>query len=198
MQNIDLMIANHIDEPCTDIKDVCNIYNSSKISINLSTANANKGNKSSFSWRVCDVMATNSCLVSNISSGLDRHFDKWVKIPQFSTKQEAYDLVQKLLENENFRKDIVAESQLAIKEGGFTFSHRVQELESLFNLKSNENNNEYEFFVHPKFKIDSNIKSKSRELRKKIKMNIKMLRNKFNIAASMKMIVKKILCKFHS
>lgn len=167
--NLDLMVSHHIDELCNDIDDVANIYNSSKISINLNTSYANKGDKGGLSWRVCDVMATNSCLISNISPALDQCFGKWVKIPQFTTKQEAYDISKNILAEYNWRQDIVAGSQLAIKEGGFTFDCRVRELEQLFNLKKGEPESKYEFFINPALKIKKKKVKKIRKIFKKVK-----------------------------
>jgi hypothetical protein len=127
------------------------IYNQSKISINLHFAHNSIDPKfSCYSWRVPDIMATNSCLVSTFCPALDQDFGKWVKIPQFSNRHEAYDLCKKLLAEENLRKDIVAGSQLAIKEGKFTFEERVKEVEQIFNLKKSNAKSEisYEFLVN--------------------------------------------------
>lgn len=122
------------------LEDNQDLYNRSKLSINIHFAhNIKKGIGSGYSWRVCDVMATNACLVSTECQAIRDDFGKWVNIPMFSDRHEAYDLCKKLLVEENWRKDIVAGSQLAIKEGGFSFYNRVKELEGIFNLKVNEN-----------------------------------------------------------
>ena len=126
------------------------IYDRSKLSINLHFAhNSIDPNLSSYSWRVPDIMASNSCLVSTYCPALDQDFSKWVKIPQFSNKFEAYDLCRKLLSDESWRKDVVENSKIAIKEGGFTFDDRVMEIEQIFNLKRNEkeDNLKFEFII---------------------------------------------------
>ncbi|MFN3926854.1 MAG: hypothetical protein ACK4QL_05940 [Pseudanabaenaceae cyanobacterium] len=112
------------------------IYNRSKVSINLHfPQNSRQKELSVYSWRVPDIMATNACLASVECHALKRDFGKWVQIPQFSNKIEAYEICKKLLDNESLRQDIVWRSQLAIKEGGFTFNKRILELEQLFSLK---------------------------------------------------------------
>ena len=125
-------------------KDNENIYNNSKISINVLYAHAVGG----YPWRIPDIMATSSCLVSSKSSALDDDFKKWVDIPQFSNKREAYDLCKKLLENDNLRKEISLKSNLAIKEGKFTFKDRVDELTEIFNLKIAKNNDNYFEYIN--------------------------------------------------
>ena len=133
------------------IFDNQNIYNRSKLSINVHFIHNIIDKKySGYSWRVPDIMATNSCLVSTFCPALDQDFGKWVKIPQFSNRHEAYDLCKKLLAEENLRKDIVAGSQLAIKEGKFTFYDRVEEIEQIFNLKKSDAKSEisYEFLIN--------------------------------------------------
>jgi len=117
-----------------------NLYNRSKISLNVRFAhNALDESASAYSWRVLDIMATNACLVSTYCPAIKEDFSKWVNIPMFHDRHEAYDLCKKLLKEENLRKDIVAGSQLAVKEGKFSFDDRVKELEDLFSLKNTKN-----------------------------------------------------------
>ena len=148
-----------------------NLYNRSKLSVNVHFIhNIKKPEYSVYSWRVCDIMATESCLVSTECPALDQDFGKWIKIPQFSNRHEAYNLCKKLLVEENYRKDIVAGSQLAIKEGGFTFDNRVKEIEEIFNLKSDVNKDDLRYEI-------LNLKSDAtkHKLKHKIKRVIKNL-----------------------
>jgi len=146
------------------------IYDRSKLSINLHFAhNSIDPNLSSYSWRVPDIMASNSCLVSTYCPAIDQDFGKWVKIPQFSNKYEAYEICKKLLSDEPWRIDIVENSKIAIREGGFTFEERVEELERIFNLKRNEEGIlKYEFILSKKTNEESqenkNIPIKSKLL----------------------------------
>ena len=130
-------------------------------------------------------MATNACIISTECPALDQDFGKWVKIPQFSNKHEAYDLSKKLLLENNLRKDIVAGSQLAIKEGNFTFYHRVKEIEEVFNLKPNEKKQELKYFYSVEFSKDATqkvlenpyLKIKKKVLRLIYKLNIERIVN---------------------
>jgi len=129
------------------------IYDRSKLSINLHFAhNSSDPNLSSYSWRVTDIMASNSCLVSTFCPALDQDFGKWVKIPQFSNKNEAYEVCKKLLLDDAWRIDVVEGSKIAIRDGGFTFNDRLLELEKFFNLKRNDPNflDNYNFFINKK------------------------------------------------
>jgi hypothetical protein len=98
-------------------------------------------------------MRTNACLVSVNCNAIKEDFGKWVNIPMFSNRHEAYDICKKLLNDEPWRKSIVTGSQLAIKEGGFTFFDRIKEMEEIFNLKSTKNRKGNCDFLLPK--IDS-------------------------------------------
>lgn len=93
------------------IKHNQDIYNRSKLCININHLQATTG----FSWRVCDIMASNGCLVSEYRTDLDRLFPN-VPIPTFTNRYEAREQCIKLLNNENMRKDIVAKCQEIIDE----------------------------------------------------------------------------------
>ena len=85
-----------------------NIYNESKISLSLPHAQVNTG----FSWRVCDIMASNSMLISNPSKDLIRLFDGIV--PTFDSARELKDKCQYFLKNEAERTDVVKACQKMI------------------------------------------------------------------------------------
>lgn len=97
-----------------------NIYNESKISLSLPHAQVNTG----FSWRVCDIMASNSMLMSNPSEDLIRLFDGTV--PTFDSARELKDKCQYFLKNEAERTDIVKACQKLIDN-----NHRY---ENVFNI----------------------------------------------------------------
>ena len=133
-----------------------NVYNTSKIAMSITQAQSNP-NLEGYSWRVCDIMATNACLVTSLSSSIKQHFGKWVNIPMFSNAYEAYGICKKLTMNESWRKDIVKSSQLAIKEGKFTFYDRVSEIEEIFNLTPHLGK-EDEFYEFYEFLCDKQVK----------------------------------------
>ena len=109
-----------------------NFYNSSKIGFCTNHIQA----KSGFSWRVCDILASNACLVTEKASDL---FDFGFKVPTFESPIEAREQCKKILENENLRKDIIAHSQEIINK-----NHRFENILPIMedfvgvNLHSNE------------------------------------------------------------
>lgn len=90
------------------------IYNGSKICINISHAQAVDG----FPWRVMDIMASNGALVSDRKSGLGEFTKGFVDIPMYDNRREAFDICQKLLKDDAWRRDIVEGSQKCIEERG--------------------------------------------------------------------------------
>jgi len=84
-------------------------YNSSRLSLNTKHIQAQNG----FSFRVCDVMASNACLVTERCQDLEVLFPE-VKIPMFETPAEERELCIKLLKNEDLRLEIVGRAHEAI------------------------------------------------------------------------------------
>lgn len=105
------------------VKHNQDLYNASKICLNINHVQA----VNSFSWRVCDIMASNGCLVSQEKSVLQERFPN-CRIPTFSNKYEAREICKKLLENEAMRQDIVAACQEEIN-AKYRFKHVLKILE---------------------------------------------------------------------
>lgn len=103
-------------------------YNSSKISINTKHIQAQNG----FSFRVCDIMASNACLVSEYSQDLKNLFPK-VNIPMFSTPEEERKICKKILKNEDLRLEIVEKAQEAIDKN-HRFANVLEGLEYIGNM----------------------------------------------------------------
>jgi len=113
------------------------LYNSSNITLNINHLQAG----SAFSWRVLDIAATNSMLVSNYSSGIPEFFGNKVKIPMFETANEAYNLIKYSLNNTNYMRDIVLASQEVIMSKG-RWEHRIKDFSEITGL--NLLNTDYE------------------------------------------------------
>ena len=109
------------------------LYNSSKIGININHLQAASG----FSWRVCDILASNACLVSEYKPNIVKYFAK-ANVPTFTNPAEAYEICSKLLKNENMRKDIVAASQEIIN-SQFRFDNVRVLLEDFLNINLKNN-----------------------------------------------------------
>ncbi len=131
------LARSYINKDISSIKDNEDIYNSSKISINITHAQAG----SAFSWRVRDVMACNSVLISDPRKDLETQFGKYVKIPTYQNPFEARKLCEKLLQDEKWRQEIVIGSQMAINEN-HRFEHRFKDIEQIIGVKLFENDKE--------------------------------------------------------
>lgn len=117
------------DKRIYSLRDNQDVYNQSKLSINVNHLQAVSG----FSWRVCDIMASSSCLVSEYKSDLVRLFPK-VPIPTFSNQYEAREQCCRLLKEDALREDIVCASNEAI-EGNYRFNHLIPMLEDFLGIR---------------------------------------------------------------
>lgn len=100
--NQPLLRLSYNSTPVFSIAQNQELYNSSKLSININHLQA----RSSFSWRVFDVMASNSCLVTEFQPSL-KSICKGIDLPMYENLYDARNVCKKLLLNENMRKDIV-------------------------------------------------------------------------------------------
>ena len=106
------------------------VYNSSKVSINLSHPQA----ISSFSWRVMDIMATNSCLVMEKKPDWEDLFGEYIskEVKEAILYNDRYDCreqIKNLLNNEELRLKCIKECQNAIEKNG-RWEHRFKDLEN--------------------------------------------------------------------
>lgn len=100
-----------------------NLYNSAKIGVNTNHIQATTG----FSWRVCDILASNACLLTEYKSDLRTLFPD-VDIPTFETPYEAREEASKLLKDEVRRKEIVEQAHAAI-DSRHRFHHQIQRID---------------------------------------------------------------------
>ena len=99
------------------------IYNRSKIGINVSHLQATSG----FPWRVMDIMASNACLVTDYHADFETLFGK-VPIPTYGSNSEAFEVCRQLLKDEGRRKEIVLQCQEVINKK-YRFRHLLPQLE---------------------------------------------------------------------
>ena len=110
------------------LKDNEEFYNSAKISLNTKSIQATNG----FSFRVCDILASNACLVTEKCDDLNILFPK-VGIPTFTSPAEAREQCKRLLENENLRIEIVNAAHETIDKN-FRFKQVLDNLEDITNM----------------------------------------------------------------
>jgi Glycosyl transferases group 1 len=106
------------------------IYNSSKICLSVSHAQAIEG----FPWRIMDILASNGCLLTDRKKGIADFTKGFVDIPTFDSPIEARDLAAKLLKDEKWRRDIVLGSQACIAAKG-RWHHRYAAIEETTGVK---------------------------------------------------------------
>lgn len=124
-------------------KDSQAFYNSAKIAMSTKHIQAADG----FSFRVCDILASNACLLTERSDDIKRLFPK-VDIPVFTSPMEAREQCKRLIQNENLRRDIVCAAHEAIDQG-FRFKHVLEKLEAFTGLQLHTEN-EGQLSIFPK------------------------------------------------
>lgn len=107
------------------------VYNTSKISVNISHPQA----KSSFSWRVMDIMASNSCLLMEDKIDWRNLFEKYLSKQTLDAiiYQDMFDMREKaikLLNDDKLRQNCVKELNHAIEQNG-RWHIRFMQLEKL-------------------------------------------------------------------
>ncbi len=115
-------------EPLFSLRDNQNFYNQSRIGICTQHIQAVSG----FSWRVCDIMASNACLVTEYRPDMSSLFGS-IDIPTFSTPAEARSRCKELLEHESLRKEIVEQCHEVI-DARFRFRHLLEKLEDFLQM----------------------------------------------------------------
>lgn len=119
--------------PKITLSDNQEVYNSSKISVNISHPQA----KSSFSWRVMDIMASNSCLLMEDKKDWRNLFEQYLSKETVNAiiYSDMYDMRNKainLLNDDDLRKRCVADLNNAIDQNG-RWHHRLINLEKFLN-----------------------------------------------------------------
>ena len=96
------------DEPVNNTLSTQRFYNSAKIGFNINHIQA----KSGFSWRVCDILASNACLVSEATPDL---MNLGFRIATYKSAAEARELCKQLLADESLRLEYVTAAHEAIE-----------------------------------------------------------------------------------
>lgn len=113
----------YIRKKVYSVEDNQDIYNRSKIGINVSHLQAASG----FPWRVMDIMASNACLVTDYHAGFKRLFGD-IPIPVYESASEAYELCRQLVKDQSRRREIVLQCQETVA-NKYRFKHLLPKLE---------------------------------------------------------------------
>lgn len=111
------------------------LFNRSKISLNLPNAR----NTTGVSWRVPDIFASQSVLLSNRMPDIDMLMKGYIDMPQYESPIEARELAQKLLNDDKWRQDISLASNKMV-EDKCRFEPKIENIASHtgVNLKSDK------------------------------------------------------------
>lgn len=157
------------------------VYNTSKLSINISHPQA----KSSFSWRVMDIMASGACLLMEDKIDWKELFGdyldkKTIDSIIYKDRFDLRDKAKRLLEDENLRLHCVQTLNYAIERNG-RWKHRFGNLENLLGvpiLQVSEEKGTY-FFIDRTFFLKGKTKktrfSSRKNYRNMIKMRIQLM-----------------------
>lgn len=102
------------------------IYNRSKLSLNISHTQ----NITGYPWRVLDILASSSVLLTDYKSDLKNDFLGKIEFQFYDSPHEAYSKASQLIKDEKRREDLVAQQNEAI-EVGFRWHHRFPLIQQL-------------------------------------------------------------------
>ena len=119
---------------CT-LADIENVYNRSFITLNLPHSQEGNG----FSWRVADILASQSCLVSTSKPYLRQLFKGYMDIPTYESDIEARDLCLKLLKDNELRKDVVEASNIVVDKK-LRFEDKIKKMGGVIHVELSNNN----------------------------------------------------------
>lgn len=131
----DFELANcHNEMPILTNSDNQWVYNTSKISINISHPQA----RSSFSWRVMDIMASNSCLLTEDKPDWRDLFEKYLSKETLDTViyTDRFDMrekAKKLLSDNKLRQRCITDLNRAIEKNG-RWEFRLKKLQDFLGI----------------------------------------------------------------
>ncbi|MEM6812430.1 MAG: hypothetical protein AAF549_08180 [Pseudomonadota bacterium] len=111
------------------LKQNQDIYNKSKISINISHAQA----ADTFPWRVTDILASSSCLITQNNQGVKDFLKGYIDIPMYDNIYEVRELCKKVLKDEGWKKEIIDICNKAIHEKG-RWIYNFEKFEEIFDI----------------------------------------------------------------
>jgi hypothetical protein len=124
------------DKIVFDSNEVEKVMNQSLISLSHSHHQARN---TGYSWRVLDILASSSLLISEKSNLLSEKFGKNIKRQLYSSAYDARKKCDYFLKNTNERSDLI-EEQNEIIDKFYRWEDRIRKIEDIFGLKNNEMN----------------------------------------------------------
>jgi hypothetical protein len=124
--------------------DVQKIFNQSLISLNISHFQVkNIG----FSWRLLDIMGSNSLLITETNNFLTKNLYKISSKQLYETPRDCSNKIRYFLKNKSEMTDLIFRQNEYINKYA-RWNDRVKKIEEIFNLKVNNNSNTNELSYH--------------------------------------------------
>lgn len=128
------------------------IYDRSKVSLNVCHTQIITG----YPWRVLDILASSSVLLSEFKPDLHRDLAHLVDLQLYASPNDAYNKARKILKDDSLRYDLISQQNAAIEQG-FRWKHRLRLIEQLTGVPldstaSQSSKGRYELF---RFKLNS-------------------------------------------
>lgn len=124
------------DEVVYSLEHNQKIYNQSRIGLSVSHVQAVAG----YPWRILDIMASNSCLVSDFHEDLYEDFPELKDIiPLYDNPVQVYNVCKDLLDNEDKRLRIVKACNEVVDER-YRFVHCLRIIENYLEIDMNSKN----------------------------------------------------------
>jgi|LakMenE18May11ns_1017448.scaffolds.fasta_scaffold9867596_2 hypothetical protein len=136
--------------------DVEEIFNQSLISLNISHLQArNVG----FSWRLLDIMASNSLLITE-TNFITKNLYKMSSKQLYQTPRDCFNKIKYFLKNKSAMTDLIFKQNEYVNRYA-RWNDKIKKIEEIFNLKVNNNKNNNRLSYHSDFKkITINKKKK--------------------------------------
>jgi ABC-type Na+ transport system ATPase subunit NatA len=124
--------------------DVQKIFNQSSISLNISNLQAkNIG----FSWRLLDIMSSNSLLITETNNFLTNNLYKISSKQLYESPRDCFNKIKYFLKNKSAMPDLIFRQNEYTNKNA-RWDDRVKKIEEIFNLKINNNSNTNKLSYH--------------------------------------------------
>jgi hypothetical protein len=125
-------------------KDIQKIFNQSSISLNISHLQTkNIG----FSWRLLDIMSSNSLLITETNNFLTNNLYKISSKQLYESPRDCFNKIKYFLKNKSAMPDLIFRQNEYVKKYA-RWNDRVKKIEEIFNLKINNNSNTNKLSYH--------------------------------------------------
>jgi hypothetical protein len=150
-----ILSDNISDQILFDKAQTQKLMNQSFISLNHSHL---QSLNNSYSWRVLDILGSNSLLISEESNLLIKKFGRNIKKQFYFSHHDVRKKCNYFLKNKNLMRDLISE-QNEIIDKNFRWESRVKEIESIFQLKKSLPINQVAkiYYVKRKFYNDEQL-----------------------------------------